>query len=151
MRPGVTDLGEGPGVGDYGGDAVEHGFEGGDTEGLVEGGEGEEGGLAEEGFELGGRERGWLWRGGRGLRLRVEDRGRRWGLRCGVRHVGMVWRTMAEGFEELRAAFAGELGAYEEDAGGGVVLGWVGLGEGGEVDAGAYVEDAVIRGRGSRG
>ena len=48
-----------------------------------------------------------------------------------------------EGFEKLRAALAVELGADEEDAVGGVVLGEVGGGDGGEIDCAADVEDAL--------
>ena len=49
----------------------------------------------------------------------------------------------AEGFEELRAAFALELGADEEDAVGGVVLDGIRGWDEGEIDTSAEVEDAL--------
>lgn len=110
-----------PGVGDDGGETVEHGFEGGDAEGLVERGQDEESGGSEEDFEFGAL-------GGVGLgEVAVEDDSGGEVVECGGAYDVQFRRGNgladdAEGFEELGATLALELGADEEEAVGGVVL-----------------------------
>ena len=142
VNAGGDALAEGPGVGDDGGHLVEHGFEWGDAEGLVERGQDEEGAGAEEDFEFGAL-------GGVGLgEVSVEDDSGgdvvegvgAYDVKLGG---GDGLADGGEGFEELGAAFALELGADEEDAVEGVVLGGSGIGDFGEVDGSADVEDAL--------
>ena len=142
VNAGGDALAEGPGVGDDGGELVQHGFEGCDAEGLVQGGQNEEGAGAEELFKPGAL-------GGVGFgEMAVEDGSGRevvesvwaYDVQLGV---GDGFADDAKGFEKLGAALAVEFGAYEENAVGGVVLVGVGVGECGEIDGSADVEDAL--------